>query len=123
MSLHDTSQRNAAGAAECCPGAAELEQWAGMVGGGLLMCFGLRRLSFLGGVVATIGGGILYRSAAAWCDAHSARNQGFGTAEKPHPAVEQDEVDEASWESFPASDPPSFTQTTIVSHRKGAKTN
>lgn len=30
-------------------------------------------------------------------------------ADLPDPAVEENPVDEASWESFPASDPPSFS--------------
>ena len=32
-------------------------------------------------------------------------------SETPHDSIESQTVDESSWESFPASDPPSFNRT------------
>jgi hypothetical protein len=54
------------------------------------------------GVIATAGY-YLYRCfASSRCDFNSQWD------EVPDPAVAKNPIDEASWESFPASDPPSF---------------
>ena len=43
-------------------------------------------------------------------------------ADVPDPLVEENAVDEASWESFPASDPPSFNMSRSAASSPPAET-
>ncbi|MEX2119158.1 MAG: hypothetical protein WD847_06080 [Pirellulales bacterium] len=90
----------------------QIEQWGGLAAGGLLAFlgtyWGLTRRSLPGMAVAAAGGLLLIRGIRAY---QCARGGGpcRDAGQRPDPAVENHRVDEASWESFPASDPPSFS--------------
>jgi hypothetical protein len=86
-----------------------------MIAGGLLAAAGLSRRSISGGLLALAGGAMFYRGwtgrnplteLMSWVPASEA-----GSSSSP-PA--EDDVEEASMESFPASDPPARTVTSAT---------
>jgi uncharacterized membrane protein len=85
-------------------------QWAKLVGGGVLTLYGLSRRSWGGLVLAGVGAGLAYqvlRQHGFELTPSRLRAIGAGDiANVPDPSSVQNEVDEASWESFPASDAP-----------------
>ncbi|MEX2142668.1 MAG: hypothetical protein WD894_25665 [Pirellulales bacterium] len=88
------------------------ETWAQLLGGMYLVATGIRGNSFSGGVMASLGSCLAYRGAVCLLGGPSITGRSPKIAERPDPAVVDNPVDEASWESFPASDSPVFSGIT-----------
>jgi hypothetical protein len=88
------------------------DTWGQLLGGLYLMFSGVRRNSFTGGVMASIGSCLAYRGASCLLAETKSTLRSTAMAERPDPAVVDNPVDEASWESFPASDSPFFSGIT-----------
>ena len=103
-----------------------MERVATGLAGGALVAYGLRRRSPLGLGLALAGATLLARGASGRCVLYDAlgidRSQGSEPAGltgshrqlaepigRPSRSRPRTRVEEASWESVPASDPPSFT--------------
>lgn len=110
------------------------ERWSLMVGGGVLAAAGLRRGSWAGLAVAAVGGAFAYLGwrcgSVGGCHERAQRiKQAIGAGvnsaaydhvtqaakEERHPAgtLIEDVVQEASEDSFPASDPPGWSSGKI----------
>jgi hypothetical protein len=92
--------------------ASGFDTWGQLLGGMYLMISGVRRSSFTGGVMASIGSCLAYRGAMCLLGETARPRPSPAKAERPDPAVVDNPVDEASWESFPASDSPFFSGIT-----------
>ncbi len=99
------------------PNVNSFERLASLLGGGLLTFYGLRRRSPGGLGLALAGGYMVYRGLTGHCPLYQAFH--IDTAhthqlqfeelsqELPDTTIEPDDtVDEAVWQTFPASDPP-----------------
>ncbi len=105
------------------------ERLVSLVGGGLLAVLGLRRANTAGAALALAGGALVARGLTGYCpvksliagwDHHDRRALPAQDVEEGrnrfsrhpgdiyHSDVDEEPVDEASKQSFPASDPPSF---------------
>ena len=98
----------------------EAERWASIAGGAVLVLDGLLRGNSRGALAALVGGGLLYRGVSGHCLMYELL--GISTAAGPAKqaverlqhsaavealaAVEGDSISQASFNSFPASDPP-----------------
>lgn len=93
-------------------GSSEVQSWGQTLGGLFLIGFGIRQNNLMGGILASAGSCLAYKGV---CNMFAARPRVGSTtpaAEQPDPTVVNNPVDEASWESFPASDAPFFSGIT-----------
>jgi uncharacterized membrane protein len=88
------------------------ETWGQAIGGLYLVATGIRRNTFVGGVTASLGCCLAARGVSRIFTSQPRVVQTPSLTERPDPAVVDNPVDEASWESFPASDSPFFSGIT-----------
>jgi hypothetical protein len=101
------------------------ERWLSVLGGAALILRGMNRPSMTNSLLGLGGVALVYRGVTGHCPAYEAlgvdRSDEALAGRKRTPAIEgggrrsiRDEIEGASEDSFPASDPPSWTPTASI---------
>ena len=88
---------------------AEDERLLSLIVGPALILIGLRPRGWLGVLLALVGAELVYRGATGHCHVYEALDIDRSPGARSRNGRGVDIVHEASQESFPASDPPSWT--------------